>query len=64
MGVFWASQIDKNLTQHESKFNTMFKSEQMFFKSLLEPSWADLGAFGEASWGSKIRCAIGRPRVW
>jgi len=56
--------IDQNRTQNESKMKTIFKSEKIVFKSLLEPSWADLGAFWEASWGSQNRCGIGRRSVW
>ena len=49
-GSILEAKIDPNRTQNETKFKTIFKSEKLLFKSLLGPSWADLGAFWRPSW--------------
>ena len=40
------------------------RPKKLRFKSLLEPSWADLGAFWRPSWGPKNRSGIGRRSIW
>ena len=65
---FWAPQRGpksiKNAAKTEQKLSRFSSSKKLLFKSLLEPSWADLGAFWRPSWGSKYRCGIGRRSVW
>ena len=36
------------------------KAKKMLFKSVLEPSWADLGSFWAPSWGQKNHFRIGK----
>ena len=36
------------------------RAKKLLFKSLLEPSWADLGAFWRPSWGQKKCFRIGK----
>ena len=36
------------------------RAKKLLFKSLLEPSWADLGAFWRPSWGPKKHFRIGK----
>ena len=48
-------------SQNSRRFS---RAKKLLSKSLLGPSWADLRAFWEPSWGSKNRCGIGRRSVW
>ena len=54
---FWAPQRGaksiKNAAKTEQKLSRFSSSKKLLFKSLLEPSWADLGAFWKPSWGQK-----------
>ena len=63
-GSILDAKIDQNRIQNESKFKTIFKSEKMLFKSLLEPSWADLGAFWRPSWGPNLRSRTSGRSIW
>ena len=56
-----STKIGSKTRQNLRRFS---RAKKLLFKSLLEPSWADLRAFWDASWGSKIRCGIGRRSVW
>ena len=39
------------------------RAKKFLFKSLLGPSWADLGAFWRPSWGAKKRYGIGKRNI-
>ena len=56
-----STKIGAKTSQNLRRFS---RAKKLLFKSLLEPSWADLGAFWRPSWGSKNRCGIGRRSVW
>ena len=64
LAPFWAPKSTKNHPKTNQKFRRFSRAKKMLLKSLLELSWADLGAFWEPSWGSKNRCGIGRRSVW
>ena len=59
----WEPKSVKIATRNESKFKTIFKSEKLLFKSLLEPSWAEFGAFRRPSWGGTKPWDIGKRDV-
>ena len=57
--VFWggfgsrkSTKIGPKTSQNLRRFS---RSKKLRFKSLLEPSWADLGAFGRSSWEPNMR---------
>ena len=41
--AFWEPKWSQNRSQKDSKSKSIFKSEKIPFKTVLEPSWADLG---------------------
>ena len=55
-----STKIGSKTSQNLRRFS---RAKKLLFKSLLEPSWADLGAFWRPSWGPKYRCGIGRRSV-
>ena len=46
------------------KLRRFSRAKKLLFKSLLEPSWADLRAFWVPSWGQKKRSGIGKRNIW
>ena len=60
---FWLSQgqpkPSQNGTQTSQNSRRFPRAKKLLFKTVLEPSWADLGAFGRPSWGQNKRLRIG-----
>ena len=61
---FWHPKSTKIGPKTHQNLRRFSGAKKLLFKSVLEPSWADLGAFWRPSWGSKYRCGIGRRSVW
>ena len=61
--VFWPPREDPKSTKMASKtsqnLRRFSRSKTLIFKSLLEPSWADLGPFWKPSWAQKSSSRIG-----
>jgi len=52
------------ITSPNLRLRRFSRANKLLFKSLLEPSWADLGAFRRPSWGPKKRSGIGIRNIW
>jgi hypothetical protein len=55
-GSLKSTKIDSKMDQNLRRFS---RAKKLLSKSLLEPSWADPGAFWEPSWGQQQRSGIG-----
>ena len=60
---FWHPKSTKIEPQTGPKLRRFSRAKKLRFKSLLEPSWADLAAFWAPSGGPPNRCGIGRRSV-
>jgi hypothetical protein len=60
---FWEGFGDQNRPKSDPKTGPNLRRfsspKKLLFQSLLEPSWADLGAFWRPSWGQQQRSGIG-----
>ena len=56
-----STKIASKTSQNLRRFS---RAKKLRFKSLLEPSWADLGAFWVPSWGPKCALPYTRASVW
>ena len=61
---FWAPKSTKMAPKPRQNLRRCSRAKKLPFKTLLEPSWADLEAFWRPSWGLRNRCGIGRCSVW
>ena len=64
LAPFWTPKSTKIEPKTSPNLRRFSRAKKVLSKSLLGPSWADLGAFWRPSWGSKYRCGIGRRSVW
>ena len=60
---FWSQNRRKMAPKTRQKLRRFSRAKKLLFKSLLEPSWADLGAFWRPSWRPNLRSGT-RGRVF
>ena len=56
-----STKIGPKTSQNLRRFS---RAKKLLFKSLLEPSWADLEAFWRPSWGLKLRSGTSGRSIW
>ena len=57
-GAFREPKSTKIGPKTSPNFRRFSRAKKLLFKSLLEPSWADLGAFWRPSWAPNLRSGI------
>ena len=61
---FWDLNRLRMASETSQNSRSFPSANKLLFKSLLEPSWADLGSFWVPSWGPKKRSGIRTCNVW
>ena len=63
-GALGGQNQSKMLHKTNQNSRRFSRAKKLLFKSLLEPSWADLGAFWRPSWEPNMRSGISGRSIW
>ena len=64
LAPFWTPKSTKMAPKTSPNLRRFSRAKQIVFKSLLEPSWADLEAFWRPSWAPNLRSGISGRSIW